>query len=930
MTLTLDRAMRLTDAQLRALAPAKRQALEAEVGAWIRRDTQANQLVYYRVANPDAMKVHGSVAREFGVQGGRKSSKTGTMLAEAAMQMTGMLPMRLAVCATCGQPMVEAQDKTWGHAPTADEHEQTLLYPVVKLRPPIRVRLVVTSNVNAWDENLKQKLQYFEWNGRLNDDGLPGDPRYGHWGWIPQRFLLNGDWAASWSERHRKLTLNLHGDGGSVPGSTLTVMCLRGDQRVLMADGTWTPAAGVEGGDQISGPFGAQPVKAVHVSLGPVPVWRIRTSHGREVVATADHRHFQPDGSARRTDELAPGDTLWVWDESSRASGATLEDWKLGWLGIMLGDGTMRSDYVEFAATPGNRVLADLPPLPPKTHLWTNAKQPTRWRINYDGRTNHGVYNPLKKWLRDVGVWGLKSGEKFVPDVVFRQPTERVAYFLGHLWNCDGTIDGVKRRAAQYTTISRRLAYDVKYLLWRLGIPASISEVTGTCGFTGKAIRAFHVCVTGGGFERLRAALAGEPFADIPTEIRGTPGKIRSIEPAGEAIVYGLEIDHASRAFVVDGLVTHNSHQQAIEDFNQGSYHLIVEDEIPPEEVHRANRIRTLEVRGRVLTGGTPPDNHPGAVAASWFFDQVLAPGLAGSDPERVGAVTLWTEQNRTLEPADVEAVAQGFTADERRAILHGESLHLAGLIIRGFTEKPKAWCVTCIGACAFGLEACPACGSRDLIGYSHVWDEEDLAWPGPADWPTLFYMDPHQAKPTACLWIRLDPNDAAWVVGEQEIEGDAATVKATCEAFERDHGLHPMLRTGDPKITAQTNQFAREFQGQAFNIRRAFEDVGFYFEDANTNFAVGIERLEQRLRPNPLTRAPGFRVWRGCPKTIYQLSRFTWDHEKPGKKHSDFPACARYFAIGEVSYRGLVALRAGAVVSVAAQRGGRNVRTGW
>ena len=596
MTLDLHRATKFSDAQIRKLSAKARRALEADVAAWIRRDAQCNQLVYYRVANPDAMKLHGSVAREFGIQGGNKSSKSGTMLAELAIQMTGVVPLSLSICAACRRPM-QGQDGAWRHeGPVEDGHAAGLAYPVMKLRPPIRVRLVVTSNVNAWDENLKQKLQYSQWNGRLNEHELPGDPRYGHWGWIPQRFLIHGDWDASWSERHRKLTLNLRGDGGTEPGSTLTVM----------------------------------------------------------------------------------------------------------------------------------------------------------------------------------------------------------------------------------------------------------------------------------------------------------------------------------------------SHQQAVEDFNQGSYHLVVEDEIPPEEIHRANRIRTLEVRGQVITGGTPPDDRPGAVSAAWFFDQVLTPGFAGANPERVEAVALWTEHNRTLEPAAVEEIAQGLTPEERRARFHGDSLHLAGLVIRGFTEKARLWCFACNADLMLGLEACSACGSRDLMPYRHVWDEDDLAWPGPREWPTLFYMDPHQARPTACLWIRLDPNDAGWVVAEQEIEGDAATVKAVCEAFEREHGLHPVVRKGDPKITAQTNQFAREFQGQPFNIRRAFEEVGFYFEDANTNFAVGIERLERLLRPNPLTRAPGLRIWRGCTKTVWQIGRFTWDRDKPGRKHSDFPAALRYYAIDDLSYRGLALARAGTPVAVAARREGRNSRTGW
>src|SRR5207302_623713 len=83
-------------------------------------DHQANQLVYYEPVNPDAMRLHLSVAREFGVQGGNKSGKTGAELAELAIQMTGVVPECVA-----GR------------------------YPAVKLRAPIRARLVVTSLITA-------------------------------------------------------------------------------------------------------------------------------------------------------------------------------------------------------------------------------------------------------------------------------------------------------------------------------------------------------------------------------------------------------------------------------------------------------------------------------------------------------------------------------------------------------------------------------------------------------------------------------------------------------------------------------------------------------------------------------------------------------------------------------------------------------------
>ena len=541
--MTVTEALGLAPEALAALPAAERRALETEVAAWIRRDAQANPLVYYRVVNPNALRLHTSRAPRIGIQGGNKGGKTGTLLAELAIQMTGVIPRSLQA-----------------------------VYPREKAGRARRVRLIVTSLTSAWDINLKRKLQFFEWNGRPNGAGLVGDPATGHYGWIPQRFLLNGDWNQSWSEKHRVLTL--------VGGQTLQVM----------------------------------------------------------------------------------------------------------------------------------------------------------------------------------------------------------------------------------------------------------------------------------------------------------------------------------------------SHDQSLQDFNQGSFDLIVFDELPPEDLYRSQQLRVLETGGQILIGGTPSDERAVAVSAAWFFDQILAPGLAQSAPDEVDAIVLWTEQNRTLDQANIDFVAKGLTEEQRRARLHGEAIYLGGLIFPGFTIAPKTWCFRCGQVVRPSGGACPACGARDLTGYSHVWDEGDLAWPGPRDWPVVFYMDPHQSKPTSCAWYKVDPHDAWWQVLEAEVAGDAETVKDTCERLERDAGFDVVWRKGDPKITAQTNQFAKEYQGERFTIRRAFEEVGFDFLEANTNFTVARERLEQAFIPNPHTRAPRFRVHRDrCPKTAYQFTHFTWletksptGKDQPGRHHSDFPACARYLAMDDPGWRDL------------------------
>lgn len=173
--------------QLWTLPTGELEALAADLLAELDQDKKENALEYYVCANLDGEPAHYSTAREIGIVGGHRAAKSDVMLAEMAIQMTGQVPLSL-----------RAQ------------------YPREKLRPPIRSRLFCTSFQNSFEPQIKRKLQWTEWDG-------PGPPESGrgHYGWIPRRFLLNGTWEASWSEKNRLLRLT--------NGSTLQVLSYEQD-----------------------------------------------------------------------------------------------------------------------------------------------------------------------------------------------------------------------------------------------------------------------------------------------------------------------------------------------------------------------------------------------------------------------------------------------------------------------------------------------------------------------------------------------------------------------------------------------------------------------------------------------------------------------------------------------------------------------------
>jgi replicative DNA helicase len=92
-----------------------------------------------------------------------------------------------------------------------------------------------------------------------------------------------------------------------------------------------------------------------------------------------------------------------------------------------------------------------------------------------------GRRNPVASWLDELGLFGLRSHEKFVPAPVFQLPDDQVALFLRHLWATDGsvTVNRAGRGGRVYfDSTSRRLLDDIAALLRRFAINGRIREVT--------------------------------------------------------------------------------------------------------------------------------------------------------------------------------------------------------------------------------------------------------------------------------------------------------------------------------------------------------------------------------------------------------------------------------------------------------------------
>ena len=92
-----------------------------------------------------------------------------------------------------------------------------------------------------------------------------------------------------------------------------------------------------------------------------------------------------------------------------------------------------------------------------------------------------GRRNPIAEWLDDLGLLGLRSHEKFLPERLFNAPKDQIRMFVHHLWATKGSVTVNKSGRGgriYYSSISRAMLDGVVRLLLRFGIIGRIREVS--------------------------------------------------------------------------------------------------------------------------------------------------------------------------------------------------------------------------------------------------------------------------------------------------------------------------------------------------------------------------------------------------------------------------------------------------------------------
>ncbi len=237
-------------------------------------------------------------------------------------------------------------------------------------------------------------------------------------------------------------------------------------------------------------------------ATGTKPVIKMTTQLGRSIRATRNHKFLTMEGW-RRLDELKTGDRIALPRVLQGPESDTMSHAELGLLGHLIGDGcTLPTHAIQY--TTKDPILADMVAnlatevfgdrVKPRVHperSWIQVYLPPTRHLT------HGVHNPVRIWLEELGAFGRRSYEKRVPAKVFRQSALGIALFLRHLWATDGSVRlsrGMGHYAnVYYASSSAQLSRDVQSLLLRLGINGRLS----THSQGGKGRDQHHVTISG-------------------------------------------------------------------------------------------------------------------------------------------------------------------------------------------------------------------------------------------------------------------------------------------------------------------------------------------------------------------------------------------------------------------------------------------------
>jgi DNA polymerase-3 subunit alpha len=209
---------------------------------------------------------------------------------------------------------------------------------------------------------------------------------------------------------------------------------------------------------------------------GVKPVYCLTTQTGRQITATANHPLYTFDGW-RLLGDLEPGDQIGVPRRMRLEGHKSFEDHEVIVLGHLLAEGNLcHSTGVYFYTSDSEHLEDYVRHMEMFDNSIASVSRHKSCFSVYSKRRHRSKPQSLVQFVKSLGLWGVNSHTKFIPNEIFELDNRQIALLISRMWDGDGHINENSRNL-YYATASLNLAKHLQHLLLRLGIVTRLRRV---------------------------------------------------------------------------------------------------------------------------------------------------------------------------------------------------------------------------------------------------------------------------------------------------------------------------------------------------------------------------------------------------------------------------------------------------------------------
>ncbi len=331
----------------------------------------------------------------------------------------------------------------------------------------------------------------------------------------------------------------------------------------IMTKSGWTTMGEMKVGVELASVDGLKSTVTGVFPQGKKQIYRVTFSDDRSTEATGDHlwsvmyrawdkpKILTTDAVAEMLKRKRYQNRLWI----EMFSGDFGHDQKLPikpWLlGMLIGDGDLNHLRL---STANDSVLAK-----------TKKELGAEYEVHHAGKYDYRIVrpgqakNPIRESLRELGLWGKHSHDKFIPQLYLEAPREDRIAILQGLLDADGWVE--KHGTVRFSSSSKLLAEHVVALARSIGAWATIKPKQPRYAYLGlrKAGLLTYIVNINHPEPQLLFSIP-EKLARAHTTTRKKHPTFSSIKPTRIVEAQCIAVSHPSNLYITDDyVVTHNT-----------------------------------------------------------------------------------------------------------------------------------------------------------------------------------------------------------------------------------------------------------------------------------------------------------------------------------------------------------------------------------